>query len=277
MSGLRRLRRFRVASLLVAASLGALALGLAPGAQAANLSLDVTFSTGGGIAVTLPDGSPVGASTGAPTVIPAGYYTLFLTGPGGCTNVPYFTLRGPGVNIADNLESGEVTNDSYSADFQPNSTYTWTNQASSTVYTFQTNSNVLGSPTSQPSTGYAVNTAGNSSTSSSSDYLGSASAGKKAGGPLRGTLSAAVSAAGKLSLVFKGKTVTTLPAGRYAVALTDKSARSGFVLGLAKHAPLTLASKGPVGKRTVTVDLSPGQWFYAPRALGTKTYFVVVG
>jgi hypothetical protein len=274
MSASRGLRRW-FASLLPVGSLAAFGLFLAPVAQADTLSLDVTFSTGGGIVVTLPNGTPVGVSGGSPTVIPAGYYTLFLTGPGGCTNVPYFTLRGPGVDITDNLESGEVTNDSYSADFQANSTYTWTDQNSPTVYTFQTNANVLGSPTSQPTSGYAVNTQGNSSTASSSDVVGSASAGGSHA--LKGTLSAAVSAAGKLSLTLKGKRVTILPAGRYAVALSDKSAKSGFVLGLVKHTPLTLAAKGPVGSRTTTVNLTAGQWFYAPRAQGTKTYFAVTG
>ena len=31
-----------------------------------------------------------------------------------------------------------------------------------------------------------------------------------------------------------------------------------------------------VGHRSVTLDLRPGQWFYYPTFVGTKTYFIVV-
>src|SRR5262245_60155275 len=58
---------------------------LAPGAGArkdANLSLNVNYTAAGLVTVTLPDGTPVGSTSGAPTVIPAGYYSLNLSGPG---------------------------------------------------------------------------------------------------------------------------------------------------------------------------------------------------
>lgn len=265
------------ARLVVACGVLAVALLVAPLAQARHgeaLSLNVTFSTGGAIAVTLPDGTPVGVSTGSPTVIPAGYYTLFLSGPG-CVNVPFFTLRGPGVNISDNLEEGEVTSDSYTADFQANSTYTWTDEATpGVVYTFQTSSSVLGTPTPLPDGGYAVSN--DSGTAASSDPIGSGASASPALS-VKGSLTAAVSAAGKLSLLYKGKAVTTLPPGRYTVSVNDKSRTNGFMLERVGHAPLSLIKPGKVGKASATVDLTSGQWFFAAHAAGVKTYFIVLG
>src|SRR6202012_6264208 len=86
-----------------------------------------------------------------PTVVPAGFYTMNLIGPGGCTNLPYFDLRGPGMNILDSMDQGEESQKTVNATFLPNSTYTWRDdQFPGTVYTFQTNSQVLGSAPSAP-------------------------------------------------------------------------------------------------------------------------------
>jgi hypothetical protein len=72
-------------------------LVLAPAAgarDAADLSLQVTFTATGSISVTLPDGAPVGTTSGAPTVIPAGYYTIHFSGPlNVAAGMPYFNLR----------------------------------------------------------------------------------------------------------------------------------------------------------------------------------------
>lgn len=79
-----------LASLTALAGMLAFAPG-AVGARAATPSLDVTFFPNGTITVTLPDGTPVGSTTGAPTVIPAGFYTVQMTGPGGCSSYPSST------------------------------------------------------------------------------------------------------------------------------------------------------------------------------------------
>ena len=119
---------------------------VAEGSHAESLSLNVSFDYSGNIAVTLPNGTPVGVTTGSPTVIPAGFYTISLTQPG-CVDIPYFNLNGPGVSIADNLSGGEVTSSTDDADFLPNSTYTWDNDNNrAVVYTFVTSSQVLGTP-----------------------------------------------------------------------------------------------------------------------------------
>ena len=46
------------------------------------LTMNVIFDYQGDITVALADGTPVGTTSGSPTVIPAGYYSVILTGPG---------------------------------------------------------------------------------------------------------------------------------------------------------------------------------------------------
>ena len=84
-----------------------------------------------------------------------------------------------------------------------------------------------------------------------------------------------MSAAGKLSLEYKGKGVALLSPGRYTVSLTDRDKKDGFVLDERGRAALTLAAAGFVGHRSVSVELGSGQWSFSPRASGPKTYFVV--
>ena len=44
--------------------------------------------------------------------------------------------------------------------------------------------------------------------------------------PFRGTVNASVSAAGRLGLAYKGKSLTRLRAGRYTIAVSDRSANA---------------------------------------------------
>lgn len=243
---------------------------LAPSAgarTAANLSIDVSFFTNGTITVTLPNGSPVGTTSGSPTVIPAGYYAVMLSGPGGCTSLPHFVLNGPGENIVDNLTEGEVTNFQYNAYFQPNSTYTWKDDANpSVVYTFATSGDIQGSPPPQP--GHAGIQASNHGTAQSQDVLGSAVA------TTRGTLAGSVSAGGTLTLSFEGKPAATLAAGRYTLKVTDSSRQSGFMLVKAKHT-LTVTGMAYVGERTATVTLTSGRWTFEAAPGGKATAITV--
>src|SRR5262245_6217706 len=132
-------------------------LSLAPVGQAqraANLSLTVNFTAAGVVTVTLPDGTPVGSTSGAPTVIPAGFYSLNLAGPGECINLPLFQLSGPGVNIQDDMLGGEVEKNTLYATFLPNTTYTWhIDRSANVVHSFRTSSDVVGTqpaPTQAP-------------------------------------------------------------------------------------------------------------------------------
>jgi hypothetical protein len=248
---------------------GLLALAPTAGARtAANPSLTVHFSLTGTITVTGPTGAPLGTTSGSPTVIPAGYYTVLLQGPGGCANIPYFELKGPGESIINNLTEGELDNDAVNAYFQPNSTYTWRNrEAPGSLFTFVTSSDVVGSP--PPVAGPKGNEAPNHTTVSSTDFVGSAIL------PFRGKLVASVSAAGRLSLAYGGKIVASLKAGRYTVAVTDKSSTSGLILRRGKYAPTRITGAKFVGKHSTSVKLAAGHWIFSP-GTGTQSYSVAV-
>jgi hypothetical protein len=255
----------RGARILLLAALAAILLMVAPAAEARQsviLTLEVTFFANGQISVALPDGTPVGTTSGAPTVIPAGVYTISVLGPGGCTQLPLFDLSGPGVRLQDDMIGGEVTSESHMTTFQPNSTYTWRtdNDSASPTHTFVTSSQVLGTaPVQGPSTS-------TSTTPLSQDIVGSGIV------PFRGTLDGTVTASGKLTLAYKGKSVKQLTAGRYTFEVTDRSSSHGFLLEKTpKTVRLTAASF--VGKRSVGVDLTAGNWLFVPS--GEKPAFSV--
>jgi hypothetical protein len=233
---------------------------IAPAAQGrslANPAIRVQFSLTGTISVTGPSGAQLGTTSGQPTVIPAGYYTVLLLGPGGCAVIPYFELRGPGENIASNLTEGELDNDSVNAYFQPNSTYTWRNRdVPGAVFTFSTSSEVVG--TAPAVAGPKGNQATNHTTVKSSDFVGSEIL------PFRGTLTGSVTAAGRLSLSYQGKSVARLKAGRYTISVVDRSSTSGFLVQKVRHAATLVTGRTFVGRRATKVQLTAGKWVFMP-------------
>jgi hypothetical protein len=245
---------------------------LAPAAQserAVTPSLVVTFTASGTVSVALPTGTPVGSTSGTPTVIPAGYYTLVLNGPGECINLPLFELKGPGVDIQDDMLGGETDTHDLYANFLPNSTYTWhIDRNQSVVYTFKASTDSLGG--SLPTTsGSSSTSAGKTPKPTSQDITGSAVL------PFRGTLSGGVTAAGTLTLAYKGRSVTSLKAGKYTIAVTDKSSSSGFMLKRLNHAVTSVTGIAFVGKHSATVQLTAGRWLFIPRA-GKMAYSIAV-
>jgi hypothetical protein len=257
--------------LLIAAGLVAAALLVLPSAAvgrvSVNPSINVNYSLNGNVTVSLPDGTPVGTTSGSPSVIAAGWYTFEMIGPGGCASIPQFILKGPGLYLSDNLDGGETSFIEHVVHLLPNSTYTWSNDAfPSVIHTLQTNSNLLGSP--PPDASKSGLSSSNHTTVSSTDLAGSGVL------PFRGTLTGAVSAAGRLTISFKGKSVASLKAGVYTVVVTDKSSTTGFMLQKIKR---TVSITGPafVGKRTASVRLTAGQWIVTPR-LGQTTYSITV-
>jgi hypothetical protein len=238
------------------------------GRSMANPTIRVQFSLNGTISVTGPSGAPLGTTSGSPPVIPAGYYTVLLLGPGGCAVIPYFELRGPGENIANNLTEGELDNDSVNAYLQPNSTYTWRNRdVPGNVFSFATSSEVQGTPPAVA--GPKGNQSSNHTTVKSTAVVGSDIL------PFRGTVTAAVSRAGRLSLAFKGKSIGRLSAGRYTVAVTDRSTTSGFMLQKLRHSATNVTTRTFVGKRSAKVELTPGKWIFTPSG-GKQAYTIVV-
>ncbi len=253
--------------LWIAAGLVVLAAALVPMAQArgaATLNLTVTFTATGSITVTLPDGTPVGTTSGTPTTIPAGYYTVQEWGPGGCTQVPYFEIHGPQENVRDNLTEGEVNALTYTAYFAPSSTYTWINDATGTPHTFVTGSTLVGTPPP-----VAGSTLANAGEASSQDLVGSAVA------PFRGKLVGTVTATGKLSLLFKGARPTTLAPGRYTVVVKDQSTKVGLKLAEAKGMKMTVTTAPFTGTRTASIKLTSGKVSVGTTA-GVKSFSLAV-
>jgi hypothetical protein len=244
-------------------------LMLAPAGQAArvaNLSLTVTFTAAGVVTVTLPDGTPVGSTSGAPTTIPAGFYSLNLSGPGECINLPLFQLSGPGVNIQDDMLGGEVERNTLFATFLPNTTYTWRiDRFANVVHSFRTSADVVGTqapatPTTKPtSSGKLQN----------EDVVGSGLLAP------RGTIVGSVSASGRITFAYKGKSVTHLRAGSYTFTVTDKSSSSGFLVQKGGKRATSVTGTTFVGKHSVKVSLSAGKWLVLP-VTGKPSYSITV-
>jgi hypothetical protein len=264
--------RFDALRLIALGVLAGAGLALAPAAEghaATSQTLDVNFAVDGTVSVSLPDGTPVGTTSGAPTVIPAGYYAVVVLGPGGCTQLPLFDLKGPGETIVDDMGGGEVTSQTYSAYFMPNSTYTWRtdNVNPAIVHTFVTSAVVGGTPLVSGATVPAASPG--TTVPTSQDLVGSAIV------PFRGKLTAAVSPTGVLTLLYRGRQVTNLLAGRYTVTITDESATHGFMLEKASRQAVSLTGAGFVGKRSTSIDLTAGHWLALSRS-GTKAYSIAV-
>ena len=261
------MRALRVLAASGAAAAVAVFASAAHSRTTAPLTLKVNFALTGAITVALPSGTPVGVTSGSPTVIPAGFYILDMNGPGGCAAMPHFLLRGPGVQVFDNLNEGESDHVEYNANFLPSSTYVWSSDAApGVVHTFVTSSDVVGTAPPRSAGGL---TSGNHTTVKSSDFVGSSIL------PTRGTLDVTVSATGKLRLAYQGKSVASLKAGRYTVSVIDKSSTSGFMVQKLRHTALSISGRTFVGKRSAKLELTAGKWVFTPSG-GKQAYTIPV-
>ena len=101
----------------------AAALALAGAAAADPPPLYVTFRPDHSFFVYLPNGTQVGTTNGAASVIAAGSYTLLLDDTA-AVDMP-FDLSGPGVKLVTDMAHAEEVSDAVVVTFQPNSTYTY--------------------------------------------------------------------------------------------------------------------------------------------------------
>jgi len=279
------IRRLIGSSLLVAVA----AVGLSAGSsfarptatQAVFPTLYVAYTMRCTFSITDDNGKPVSS-------IAPGTYQVNITSPEvfslpdlsgifdmtACKGFAQFQLTGPGVSLFTTLQDGDEDKEILKAAFLPSSTYIAVdlNQPTVARATFSTSSagNVALSPAGPSGTG-STTTA--SASGGSTNVIGAATGGSAA--PLAGTLTAAIDSSGRLSLLRRGKPVTTLEAGRYAFAVTDSSKSGGFLIQRVGGTARTLSSVAFTGKRTVTVQLATGTWFYYGSIVGTKSTFRV--
>ncbi len=246
--------------LMLLAVVGLVAGGAsAPPTQATSaetLALYISFFANGTITVTLPNGDGLGATSGQPPEIPAGFYSLFFSGPGGCSAVPYFHLNGPSINIATDMSESSQAKIVDTANLLPSSTYTWTDDAFPGVdHAFTTSAVVEGSPPAPTVSPPSTASGGKGVTYPS--IVGSEAV------PFRGTLTATLNAAAKLSIAYKGKRPTALESGKYTISVRDQSSRGGLTIEHAGHAAITISSADFTGERTRSVNLVAGTWLFA--------------
>jgi hypothetical protein len=279
-TGLRARRRRN--GLLLAAAVLAGTVALAPmarGATSDTQKLYVTFELTQTFRVTLPDGTRVGQPSPPGTTIPPGTYELIFDNSTNVKNLN-FQLTGPNVSLQEDMGGGEESSAGDYVTFLPSSQYSYhdgNNITSQTFYlqTAASGGSVGGNGTGLP--GSNSTTAGSSSGNSSViGSTGSKASSHSSAAPFRGTLQGLVSTSGTLSLTFGGRPVTSLRSGRYTVAVSDRSAKSGFTIQEIRQDATTVTGAPFVGARKAAITLKPGQWFFYATFVGKKTYFIVV-
>jgi hypothetical protein len=233
-----------------------------------NYAMNCTFTINddaGNPVSTIPPGNyqvevrtPLAFGTVSLSSFPAGDMTA-------CKGMPQFQLSGPGINLSTTMTAGCQSDLTFPETFQPSATYTAVDNNQPTVAHVTLTTLASGTPTNP-------NVALGSSTShgeSSSSLIGSGLT------PFRGTLSATLAANGTPTLTIKGRTITTLKAGRYTFAVTDHDPNGSFaILGPRMKVKTTLTPVQFVGKRSATVTLQAGRWMYLDGP-GQVHYFVV--
>ena len=64
--------------------------------------------------------------------------------------------------------------------------------------------------------------------------------------------------------------MSSLKAGLYTVSVTDASKRSGFVIQESNKVATAVSTAPFTGKKSKTLDLSKGQWFFYPTFVGRR-------
>jgi hypothetical protein len=197
---------------------------------------------------------------------------------GGCSGDGYgyvnFQLTGPGVNLTTTIDAGCETDYQFPpTTFKASSTFTAQEMSQPSVTRSVFTTLASGSPPIPTKNAYTP-TSGKGTTSQ--DIVGSGIS-----AAVRGTLTGTLSANGKPTLTSKGKTVSTLKAGRYVFAITDQDPKASFILVI--HQTGFLAPKSNdltgvafVGKQRKIVTLKAGTWMYYA-ARGKFYHFQVVG
>ncbi len=266
------------ASTVILVSAGAVgSIAALAGRAAVSQNLDAGFDADGNIYLTFADGTRIGTPSPPGTVIPAGTYTIALNNNGldDLGNPHEFHLFGPGVN----LSAGTAIQATWTATFLPASSYTYQDDLNPTTI-----HDVFGTPGSgatsttvpSPTTTTRPARRGEPTVDARSRPRAARCSTPAATLSFRGELLGAVSAAGTLTLRRNGKAVSSLLAGRYTFKVTDRSKTNGFTIQEIRQNATTVTGTSFTGKRSLTLALKSGQWFYYGSFVGKKSYFIVV-
>ena len=270
----RGVRPSRAPFLVAALAAVILVPGVAAGRQAVLPTLYVAYTMNCTFSISDDSGRRVSA-------IPPGTYQVLVTTPvvfadvdlsgqapndfTACKSYVQFQLSGPGVSLSTTLQEGDEDKELLKATFAPSATYTAQdlNQPSVAHASFTTLAS--GTPTT-PKSPYGATSGG----SVQKSLVGSAQ-----NPNVRATLTGALNAAGKPTLTAKGKPVSVLKTGRYKLAITDRDAKASFTLEAVHGGAVKDLTTTPfVGKKSVTLVLTPGRWmYYSDR--GKASYFLV--
>jgi hypothetical protein len=239
--------------------------------MAATSALTLEYTESGTLTLITAAGTTFRSTTTPGAVISPGQYQVIFNNdmPDSHDIQHQFRFQGPGVNLQTDLAAGDNKTELYDVVLAPSATYVYAddrqpNLARITVTTASSASVAAGSTTTSHG-------APSSGTSTNSSIAGSDI--KKH--PFRGKLAAVVGGSGKLTLTAGGSPITRLLSGRYAITVSDRTARGGFTVQHAGKKAIALTGAAFVGTRTVTVTFTVGGWtFYS--ASGKKRTFTVL-
>jgi len=252
-----------VISLLAAA----LALSVGSSQAAVSSSIHAYFDADGHLMFTYADGSQVSGT------IPPGTYQVTYDnfGADDLAVDHAFHLSGPGVNFAP---ASTVVQSTFNVTFSAGSTYTLQDDLHPNLERRTFVASTSGGGSTDPTPITSTSPPKSTTKPVSNDVVGSdiVNAAKL---PLRGSLSGTINAAGKLTLLYKGKPVGQLKSGKYKFTIVDQTKTAAFKVQRLKTTAVTVTGVTFVGTHTATVPLDRGQWWFFSGA-GKKTYFLVV-
>ena len=261
-------RRVRLVVLLV----GVLALAGAAGVHAGGTaapSLTLNVNANGALEVVLGNGTRLRTASAPGAVIPPGPYLAIVASdvPDSQDIFHMFHLFGPGVNLSSDLLPCENPAPVNTVTLQPGATYTYEDSRHPDI------THVVFTTSASGSSADTVGSAGGPATAKATGSVGNSSVVGSGVKKVRGTLAATVTAAGRLSVSLNGKGLSTLKAGRYAIAVDDRTPRSGLTIGRLHASPIVVTGPAFTGRHTVTLYLAAGRWsaYASPRAMRAFT------
>ena len=251
------------------ALLAAAAAGGARSARTADPSLTLNVNVSGALEVVLGNGTRIRTASAPGIVIPPGPYLLIVK-----SDVPdekdifhLFHLSGAGVEMSSDLLPCENPREIYTITLRPNSTYVYEDGRHSDLAARRVqhvrlrlelgNGQHRAGPHRRRLRGLGLE-------------LGASSAARPSA-----PRSPAPSPRSGLTLTKKGKNVSLLEAGRYKIAVDDRTSKRGFTIAKVQKSPVVVTRPSFVGKHTVTLNLTAGRWMLSSGS-GKPQYFTVV-